>query len=95
MEGSHTNFSCRPGYELIGLHSAVYMGNGEWVPDPQEFEINCSSWYRYSLISPYCMRYDNPYAIALPALYFAFNSQEDQVSCKVEMDRLMLLLLPQ
>ena len=42
-EGSQANFSCHPEYEPIGLHSAKCMGNGEWVPDPNEFELNCSS----------------------------------------------------
>ena len=40
IEGSYANFSCYTGHEL---HSAECMGNGEWVPDPQELEINCTS----------------------------------------------------
>jgi hypothetical protein len=42
-EGSRANISCHFEYELIGLYSTECMSNGEWVPDPQEFEINCSS----------------------------------------------------
>jgi hypothetical protein len=42
-EGSRANISCHSGYEPIGFSSTECMGDGEWVPDPQEFEINCSS----------------------------------------------------
>jgi hypothetical protein len=40
-EGSRANASCHSGYEPIGATEC--MGDGEWVPHPQEFEINCSS----------------------------------------------------
>jgi hypothetical protein len=40
-EGSQANISCHSGYEPIGATEC--KGDGEWVPDPQEFEINCSS----------------------------------------------------
>ena len=43
VEGIKVNFSCHPEYEPEGLHSAECMGNGDWVPDPKEFEFNCSS----------------------------------------------------
>ena len=36
IERSHANFSCYPGYELIGHHLAECMGDGKWVPDPQD-----------------------------------------------------------
>ena len=39
LEGSTVNFTCPPGFILIGPNMSTCMGNGEWEPDPRE--VNC------------------------------------------------------
>ena len=34
-------FSCSEDLVLTGLDSAMCMDNGEWEPDPREFEARC------------------------------------------------------
>jgi hypothetical protein len=43
VEGSTITFSCPPGLELIGPHSATCRENGEWEPDPSGLFCNDSS----------------------------------------------------
>ena len=50
MEGANINFTCSPNHTLIGPHSAVCMGNGEWEPDPREVECKCEE-YSYSYVT--------------------------------------------
>jgi hypothetical protein len=34
VEGATVIFSCPPGFELIGSHTAICTENGKWEPDP-------------------------------------------------------------
>ena len=43
IEGAMANFSCPPGMVLNGTNTTTCMGNGEWKPDPQDFECICES----------------------------------------------------
>ena len=38
MRGDNVTFTCPPGLTLTGPYKSIYMGNGEWEPDPREAE---------------------------------------------------------
>ena len=38
IEGQFITYSCPPGFILNGPNVLIYMGNGEWEPDPGQVD---------------------------------------------------------
>ena len=50
IEGSTVGFSCPPGLEQIGSHSAKCTENGEWEPDLSQLSCNSEGYHTLSYL---------------------------------------------